>query len=617
MAGDRTHGYGMVLELTEQVLNDLLPAEPFPPVSDHFEDHGQRVSFDYDLFFPPAGPAGLVQLDTSIPDGILISTPFSLDIPDLDFEPGPRNLQASCSGTISVRHPLTAYDDGTVRCVGFDFGLLPPEAVTVDVTQLTGAAGHEGTVERGLASLVQRHLQRNVGRLTVFRVPLEEGGGPLGITGVDVRVINEDCVALLFSTRVDPTGNRLAFTRSDIAAGDNTVLIVSARTLLMGLVGPALMSSFSISGTVDLNFGYDNGTLSLRRPADISHLVDEPAVDRVTLEALEMTIGANGLDGTATLDVRGFGYRANGSLVFRVEIVTGDDGAVRVDYRLEANHVHLIIMPYVWLLLLLGIGLLPTLAGIVAIVLPVLPWIITPVLEALFDRLSMTGTLPTSIRFNSIVLDDLNLGGRAVVPPSAPPPPPALWLEGAVTATDAKVSDVEVLRVTGPASISWTTVIASHEGVYTARSSRMVFPLRYEWMLDGHPIVGGGRTEIGGVAIQHQIDDRTCTLALAIGDSFDGVLQVRATAADGMVRLADERVRIEGTQVAVGWHNVQVIAGPLAALEVSLPGIADAPIDWPTPPAAAGQTVVSRRINRADEQRRALKAGTGYDFPIE
>jgi hypothetical protein len=65
-------------------------------------------------------------------------------------------------------------------------------------------------------------------------------------------------------------------------------------------------------------------------------------------------------------------------------------------------------------------------------------------------------------------------------------------------------------------------------------------------------------------------------------------------------------------------QNAEVVAGPLPELMGVRSVRQTLPIDWPTPPFAAGQPfAVSAARNPVAELRAALRAGTRVDLPID
>lgn len=625
MPGDRTHGYDLVLELNDQVLNDNLPTELFPPVRGgrEIDFGGYHFSMDFEVFFPRDPSADPVQFDTSIADGVALTTGFSLNITDLDIDPGPRNLTATLNGTIRVHHPLAAYDDGGLSCVGFDFTTLPHDRITVDITDSSGVPVPEGTTEQLIAQLVHWHLQHNVQRVAAFRIRLAGDANPLTPEALDVRVITDDCAALLVSTTSATAGNRTAFVTCDIPAGANTVLMLSSRTLLMELLCPFVLDQLGLTGDADSYFDYSEGAATLSRPTDISDLVDHALVDRITLTAMRFASGEDWLEATASLEMRGFGYRATARLAGRVDISMDADGHVVLDYSAEVADVDLFVEPWVWVLIALGIGLVPTIGAVVAIILPILPWILNPVLDAIATNLHVEGELegefpPFPIRIDSVMLDELVCAGRAVAPPPEGPPHPDLWIEGDMEVDESNITGFSERKIIGPVTETIITFSSSHHGRYVARSERMMYPIEYEWRLAEHPLDGTGTVAIDGVAVRHEVDGATCALSLDEGESFECDLEVHAYAADGTTRLASRTVQVEGTHTVRSISNAEVVHGPILELLPRLSAHDAAPVEWPGPVFASGQPfAVSAGRSRVAELRAALRSGTGVDLPIE
>ena len=305
MSQNRTHGYDLVMEVNNQVMNDHLPTEVFPEEerTEEFDFEGVHGSVHYQIHFPVGPTTDVLHFDTSIPNGVVVTTRFSLDIVDLDIDSGSSNLRGSVDGNISIHHPIVAYDGS----IGFDFSGIPLDHIRVDVIDSSGVPLPEGTQEELLARLLQTHLQTNVGRMALLTVPLVPNADPMLPDELDVRVINDDCAALLVSTCSETVGDPDAFTSSDIPPSANSALIISNYTLLHHIICPYLLDALSLGGAVDEYFSYSDGQSELLHPTSLSHLVDHALVDRITLEDIQIPIEDNSLHAQASVSVRGFG----------------------------------------------------------------------------------------------------------------------------------------------------------------------------------------------------------------------------------------------------------------------------------------------------------------------
>jgi hypothetical protein len=453
-------------------------------------------------------------------------------------------------------------------------------------------------------------------------VHLAPDANPLTADELDVRIVTDDCVAVCVSTTPTTTGDSSAFTRCHIPAGANTTLLFSNRTLLMELLCPAVMGQLGLEGDAETFFEYSEGAVTLVGPTDISHLIDHALVDRITLEAMRFATGDDWLEATASLSMRGFGYRASASLAGRVDISVADDGAIVLEYSAEVAEVDLFVEPWVWLLVALGIALLPTLGAIVAIVLPILPWILNPVLDAIAAHLHVEGTEefpPFPIRIDALILDDLMCIGRAVTPRRESAPRPDLWIVGDMEATDTGVTGFSERQIIGPVTETAIIFSSAHDGQYVARTSRMMFPIEYAWSLEGHVLAESGSTSIDGVSVTYEVDGPHCRLVLDSGESLSGLLEVTARAADGLELTDSEYIEVEGSTEIRSFHNVDVIAGPPMTELLTLVAARDeSPYDIPAVSYEAGQpyaTAAGR--NPVAELRQALMKGTGVDLPIE
>lgn len=625
MSDNRTYGYDVVLELNDQVINDLLPVEPFPPVigGNEFDIGGNRISIDYEIYFPSDPAVDILYFDTSIPDGVVVTTPFSLNITDLDIGSSLRNIEGAVNGVFSIHHPLVVYENEVGNhCIGFDFTDIPVDHIDVDVTELTDIPLGEELVENTLQYLIQAHLQHSVQYLSILCLPLSPDANPLTPDDIDVRVVTDECLALLVSTTSATTGNRDAFTSSEIPTGANSVLMVSNFTLLQHLICPFLMNTLNLEGETNDYFTYSEGTSELITPTALTDLVEHSLVDRITLESMQISIVDNTLSTTATLSMEGFGYMATARLAGQVHVSMDDDGYLVLSYSAEIADVDLYIYPWVWVLVALGVTVVPTLAGIVAVILPILAGLVNPILDSIASRFSISGEYsfpPFPLQIDAIILDDLMYSGRAITPPREPASGPQLSIESNVEVLDSSISDIDEIPILGPAGMTKITISSSHVGRYAARPSRMLFPITYCWRLDDIELSGNGTVNADGAMVHYTVDGDYCELKLDSGDSLHAELWVDAEASDEMKLSAFIPVDLEGSTVIGSEHGAHIIAGGhWMGIHESLKASDELPIEGAVSPYAASVSYTTKPgRNTAYELQIALNKGMGYDFPMQ
>jgi hypothetical protein len=572
MSSNITHGYDLVLEVTDQVINDLLPAAPFPDVSGEevtLSIEGHSITFDYALTFPFDRANQLLYFDTSIPDGVVISTPFSLGLSHIEIDDTPQS-DAAVNGTITVHHPIIAFDNATgQRCVGFDFSNLPANHIQVDVTSAPGIPLPPTQLEGYLAELVRNHLQNNVRTVTLICMTLEEDADPLTPGHLDVRVVNDHCLALLASSSSETSGDRDAFTTCVVASGANAALIVANATLLRDIACPQLIRLLELEGDVDELFRFDDSTAELTTEVDLTAHLPHTLVERVLMHDLRLSIGDNRLETRATLVIEGSFYRATAVMSAHASIAMTDEGELAVTYGADVVDTSIVIKPWAWILAIVLGPLLPVVGGIIAALLPILPALINPIFDAILSRLvgglaggthlELAG-LP--VRITSVTLDDLTCVGRVVSPGRVGLTQPNMWLEGVVESSEGELIDSHAYNINSNAGVWSMTFAFDHHARYVARTSRMVFPIRFEWKLNDQPLQGTGSVAIGDIRVDHVVDGDRCEFSVASGESIDAYLWACATAYDGQYDEEEKYIRIEGSRTIDGSFGVETIAGP-------------------------------------------------------
>jgi hypothetical protein len=617
MSQDRTHGYDAVVEFNERVANDLLPDEVFPPVRFPPVDTNVgdlRLTGEPEVFFLRDPSVDVLAFDSSVPDGVSISMPFSAGNMTATGRDGvPRD--AAINGTVRIVHAVGAYnDDVGRRCLGMDFSTLPANRVRVDISEMT-LPGPEGLMETILGTMLHNYLKDTVQRLEIYAVDVPDNDEPYLPDDFDVRVINDDCAALLISTTPETVGDRSAFSESDIPHGADTTVMISSCTLLLYIACPEILAHLHLDGEPDDYFNYSTGVLQLRDPVSISHLIDHALVDSVMLNSMRITAGMGRVDCEAGMRVEGFGYEASARVTGYLQFDVTDDGALRLEYHAGVADVDLYVYPWVWILMALGIALLPAIGGLVALVLPVLPAIIDPIAELIARHIGTGGvesiSLGLPIEIDSVVLDDLQFSGRTLTPARRHSPAPRLWLIGGAEETSAAIGGMHERTIIPGVTETRAVISKAHHATYRAESEHMLFPIRYDWSLDDRAISGEGIVTIRDASVRYLVDGRKCELFLDTGESLRAVLRVLGTAANGVSIIDTVSIALEGTTEIRSFHGVELLEGP-SVLQVLGVFSADPEfLETPFPEEA----IMPSRSSVISQQRAALKVGMGVELP--
>lgn len=637
MSENRTHGYDLVYEFTDQLVRDLLPRELFPPqLGSHSTSvAGSDISFDYEVFFPDDPAIDRVTFDTNIDNGISVASAFSMEISNLAITPpipGDVPERIAFDGEITVLQPVSVYtDDLSRRCLGMDFSTLTADRVDVEITSAETLPLPEDTVEQFLEQALHTHLRDNAGQLSFMCFTLTPDDNPLTIDDFDVRIIGDDCAAILVTSTDETTGDASAFSECHIPTSANSAFIISSRTLIMHVICPALLEALGRDEEVEDVFTYEDGRADLTEPVSLSDLVDHALVDSIMLQTAQIIVGENSMSLHAAINVTGYGYRASTDLVANVSFELHDNALV-INYSYDVAEVDLYIYPWVWILVAFGAAVIPVVGGIVAIVLPILPFIIEPIAERIVDYLfgeSGVETLPVPpMLVDSVILDDLQFSGRSVAPYRPPIPNPEVWLDEEVETGEWRAENSHTINI-GRAGVMKTTWSASHEAHYRAETLRMTFPLTFDWeitlegRLEATPLTGEGIVEIPDAMVEYRVDGRICHLTLDEGQSLDAVLAARVTSATGEIREASKAVSIGGKRSSSSKWGVELLEGPssLAFLQ-NWESPADDTLDLPFDLGSyvdalretSGQPARSALLT---EHRGALFEGMGIDIPEE
>jgi hypothetical protein len=570
MSTNVTHGYSLVLEVADQVVNDLLPAASLPDVAGENVSlliGGHTISFDYSLFFPLDPSNQLLYFDTSIPDGVVIRAPFSLGLSHLSIDET-HQADVGVNGIITIHHPISAFDNATgERCIGFDFTTLPENHVQVEVTSQSGIPLPSIQLEGYVAGLVRHHLQNNLRTLPFICTTLEADGDPFTPGDLDVRVVNDHCMALLVSSGSATGGDRNAFTDCILDSGSNAALIVSNTTLLRDIACPQLIRVLGLEGEVDDLFVFEDATAVLTTEADLTERLSHALVDRAVMSELHLGIGDNRLDTRATVTVEGRFYRATAVLEAHASISMTEAGDLEVSYGAEVVDTSIFIEPWAWILALVLGPLVPLVGGIIAAVLPILPALINPIFDVILSHVVRglggdlhleIGGLPVQI--TSINLDDLTCNGR-VVRPEPEIPEPGVWLEGVVEAGEGELVEFKEHNLYAKVGLWSMTFAFSHHARYLAKTIRMIFPINFAWRLNGQPLQGAGSVDIDGIPVEYSVDGDRCEFWVASKETLDAYIEVEATAHDGQKCSDSDYAQIEGSTTISGNYGAEIIAG--------------------------------------------------------
>jgi|GEM_PF-1819935 len=419
MALDRTSGYDMLVQISENELNDQIATA--------FVAGG---SFPPSMTFPVS--AGGVTGNAVV----LLGTPIAdLDRPrpqlgvTLPFANSQFNITAPVAltlsplaGTILIVDTIEVLVQGSSQIVCLDFNNGTPtvivtfDAASVTVLQpaLTASGLTIAQVQNMVAATVLTQLQSGVGRMDLTPpIPVVDDADPTTLFDIDVTTINDtsaadrDCIVFGVRMASDTGGNINLATTNFIPPGSQSLVMMSNFWLLARVMRPRIATALGLA------------TSDFDTPLRLNRNVPAPGGEG-TLTRLEARIEGNRIrvDGRA-ID-SGTGWSAESNFVFFISItlvggtitVTATTPTVDTDVDLE------------WWVWLASLGLGGLFGGITGVVIAaVLLAVAEAVAEGLVNNLISggiggalsgipaipLGPIGSGLALDAVILDDLEL----------------------------------------------------------------------------------------------------------------------------------------------------------------------------------------------------------------
>ncbi len=437
MAGTETHGYDLAIEFAEQACRDIVSA---------FFDSDGVLS---DLLNGIGAPSGVADAFTVVlgfdrPSGVPASNPDVVDIQVL--------LGEGATGSL-----------GHLRIVA---GIDVEPTAALDVVQIDLAnrlhrteleiTGLPGPANTALNVLFRNALRDTIRTIPLVPIPVDRGStSPTTIIAGDARVVDDttaadaDAAAFLLTFGGGAAGNRNAFTRSFLAAGDTGGIAISFDWLCR-VISPL------IDASLDLDGAFTN--CGLTRTVRID---DDKEVD---LTALSLSLDTDFIRVAATVRKTGFCYEATGTVAARIrmEVVGGE---LLVSAEVENPDVDVDIPWYCWLA---GAVIGAIVAGVIgAVLVPLIIYIAQEVVEGTINSvaarvaeainsLNISATLPVpgvNLVFQRVFIDDVTVGCDVAVSDHVP-----VRSEGIIRLGSGMAVDLDSGRV-GPLDLPSADVI--------------------------------------------------------------------------------------------------------------------------------------------------------------
>jgi hypothetical protein len=430
MALDRTSGFDMLVQISENELNNqlataFLAGGAFPPsISVPVNTSGVIGTADLNFNTPVADlDRPRPQMGLTIPfsnSQLQITTPLPVTI-------------APLGGTIVVVDSIGMITQGTNQIAAMDFNDGAPNvtvffdaASAALLAPLLTAAGL--TIEQAqnmMAGVVLTQLQISIGRIDLTPpIPVTDDDDATTVFDIDVTTVNDtsaldrDCITFGVRMASDTGGNINSVTSSMIPAGSQSLVMMSNFWLLARVMRRRIADSLGRPVT-----DFDT-------PLRLNRSIPAPG-GQGTLRNLEARVIGNRISVTGRATDSGTGWSAESNFSFFIDIGLSG-GAITVTATTPVVDTDVDLEWWVWLVSL-GLGAL--FGGIVgAIVAAVVLAIVEAVAEGIADGLisdgisGSLGGLPSiplgpiggGLTLSSIVLDDLELRSTIVRSVSVP-----------------------------------------------------------------------------------------------------------------------------------------------------------------------------------------------------
>jgi hypothetical protein len=430
MALDRTSGFDMLVQISENELNNQLAtaflAGGFFPTSMTVPVNSGGITGTADLNFntPVADlDRPRSQMGLTIPfsnSQLQITDPLAVTI-------------APLGGTITVVDSIVMLTQGTNQLATMDFNSGAPsvivafDAASVALLSplLTAAGLTIVQAQNMMAGVVLTQLQTSIGRLDLTPpIPVTDDADATTVFDIDVTTVNDtsaldrDCITFGMRMANDTGGNINGVTSSMIPAGSESLVMMSNFWLLARVMRPRIAASLGRPVT-----DFDT-------PLRLNRNIPAPG-GQGTLTNLEARVIGNRISVTGRAVDSGTGWSAESNFSFFIDVGLSG-GAITVTATTPVVNTDVDLAWWVWLASL-GLGAL--FGGIVgAIVAAVVLAIVEAVAEGIADGMisdgisGSLGGLPSiplgpiggGLTLMSIVLDDLELRSTIVRSVSVP-----------------------------------------------------------------------------------------------------------------------------------------------------------------------------------------------------
>ncbi|MBN1447325.1 MAG: hypothetical protein JXA28_05290 [Bacteroidetes bacterium] len=430
MALDRTSGFDMLVQISENELNNqlataFLAGGTFPPsISVPVNTGGVVGTADLNFNTPVA------DLDRPRPR-MGITLPFSNSQLQIT-SPVPLTI-APLGGTIVIVDSIVMVTEGSNQFATMDFNDGAPDVTVVFdaasaalLAPLLAAAGL--TIEQAqnmMAGVVLTQLQTSIGRLDLTPpIPVTDDADATTVFDIDVTTVNDttaldrDCISFGVRMANDSGGNINGVTSCMIPAGSQSLVMMSNFWLLARVMRPRIATSLGRPVT-----DFDT-------PLRLNRSIPAPG-GQGTLTNLEARVIGNRISVTGRATDSGTGWSAESNFSFFIDLGLSD-GAITVTATTPVVDTDVDLAWWVWLA---SLGLGGLFGGIVgAIVAAVVLAIVEAVAEGIADGMisdgisGSLGGLPAiplgpiggGLTLTNVVLDDLELRSTIVRSVSVP-----------------------------------------------------------------------------------------------------------------------------------------------------------------------------------------------------
>lgn len=431
MARDQTSGFDMLVQISENELNDQLAANflgggVFPPfMSAPINTGGVTGTADFNFATP------IADLDRPRPR-MGLTIPFANS--QLQLTAPVATTLAPLGGTIVIVDTIEVITEVSTQIVTMDFNSGAPDVTVafdtpsqVILAPAVAAAGMTlAQAENLMAGSVIRQLQSDIGRIDLsVPIPVADDADPTTIYDIDVTTVNDtsaadrDCMTFGVRMTSKSGGNINGVTTNLIPAGSDSLIMMSNLWLLARAMRPRVAEAL---GRPDVN-DFDT-------PLRLNRDIPAPG-GQGTLTRLEAYVEGNRIrvDGRAT-DF-GTGWSAVSDFTFFIRLravngsieITADTPSVDTDVDLE------------WWVWLASLALGAQFFGIVgAIVAAIVLAIAEALAEGIVNNLAADGisgslgnlaAIPLGpigrrLEIDRVTLDDLELRGSIIRSSSVP-----------------------------------------------------------------------------------------------------------------------------------------------------------------------------------------------------